>query len=411
MKNLDLGYEIPEKTLTGRKHISILIGAGFSAPQGYPIGNTMNENILNFEKYNVDFSPSGVMCYSTTGEKPIFQVEGVLNLYQKYFIFCKRLIKKYAETYKFDYEEFYDFIKSEKVYSPCYETLCGDLLDEYTDYKNFVSSLPNIYNQMVRSLLRDKDGNSFYEKLPFHIGYVKHYDGFLKYLSLLKKDYIIDVHTLNHDLLFESFNKTEYINGNISDGFDEYGSEFYGILNKDNNVYHCRLERYTARYSTSIRLYKLHGSLDYVPYYKTVENNFMIPIKYVKIREGIGVSDLLRGIRSKIGYESCPIAYHADFLTGTTSKIERYNNPLLFKKLFKRFRKNLRNAEKLIIIGYGCKDEGINKMIFENFDFTHKGAYIFDKYAGDKVCEFGKKISAKVIDGIDIEDIVPEMFQ
>ena len=28
MKNIDLDYEIPEKTLTGRKHISILIGAG-----------------------------------------------------------------------------------------------------------------------------------------------------------------------------------------------------------------------------------------------------------------------------------------------------------------------------------------------------------------------------------------------
>ena len=49
MKNIDLDYEIPEKTLTGRKHISILIGAGFSAPQGYPIGNTMNENILNLK--------------------------------------------------------------------------------------------------------------------------------------------------------------------------------------------------------------------------------------------------------------------------------------------------------------------------------------------------------------------------
>lgn len=48
-KDIDLGYEIPEKPLTGRKHISILIGAGFSAPQGYPIGNTLNENILDFE--------------------------------------------------------------------------------------------------------------------------------------------------------------------------------------------------------------------------------------------------------------------------------------------------------------------------------------------------------------------------
>lgn len=236
MKNIDLDYEIPEKTLTGRKHISILIGAGFSAPQGYPIGNTMNENILNFEKYNADFSPSGVLCCSTTGEKPTFQGEGILNLHQKHFVFCKRLIKKYAETHKFDYEEFYDFIKSEEVYNSCYETLCDDLLDEYSDYGSFVFSLPDIYNQMVRYLLRDKDGNSFYENQPFHIGFVEHYDGFLKYLSHLKEDYIIDVHTLNHDLLFESFNKTEYINGSISDGFDEYGSEFYGILNRDNTT-------------------------------------------------------------------------------------------------------------------------------------------------------------------------------
>lgn len=50
-------------------------------------------------------------------------------------------------------------------------------------------------------------------------------------------------------------------------------------------------------------------------------------------------------------------------------------------------------------------------MIFENFDFVHNGTYIFDKYAGDIVREFGNKLSAKVIDGIDIEDIVPEMFQ
>lgn len=50
-------------------------------------------------------------------------------------------------------------------------------------------------------------------------------------------------------------------------------------------------------------------------------------------------------------------------------------------------------------------------MILENFDFVHKSTYIFDKYAGDKVRDFGKRLSAKVIDGIEIEDIVPEMFQ
>lgn len=33
-EDIDLDYEMSEKPLTGRKHISILIGAGFSAPQG-----------------------------------------------------------------------------------------------------------------------------------------------------------------------------------------------------------------------------------------------------------------------------------------------------------------------------------------------------------------------------------------
>lgn len=47
---IDLDYEVPTKPLAGRKHISILIGAGFSAPKGYPIGNTLNNNILDFEK-------------------------------------------------------------------------------------------------------------------------------------------------------------------------------------------------------------------------------------------------------------------------------------------------------------------------------------------------------------------------
>lgn len=45
MKNwdIDLGDEqIKEIPLAERKSISILLGAGFSAPKGFPIGNEMN---------------------------------------------------------------------------------------------------------------------------------------------------------------------------------------------------------------------------------------------------------------------------------------------------------------------------------------------------------------------------------
>lgn len=414
MKNwdIDLGDEqIEEIPLSGRKTISILLGAGFSAPKGFPIGNEMNNGLLNFDDTNVDFSPSGELAISTDGQKPQFQTEGVHNVHQKYFIFCKRLIKEYAKARNgdFDYELFYDFIKSNEAKEKRYRVLCDDLLGEFESFENYLFNVSHIYNQMAEHLLKDREGKNRYDDEPYKIGNVEGYNGFLNYLSQLSHQYIINVHTLNHDLLFESFNNTEYINGSISDGFDEYGSEYYGELIHDNRTYHCRLERYTNRYNTAIRLFKLHGSLDYVPFYRKIGNGFMIPDKYVKIKWGMGTGDIMKSRKSKIGYDISPFEYHADFLTGTTSKIQRYNEPLLFRKLFKRFKKNLRQAEKLIIIGYGCKDEGINEIIKEYFDYHNKPSFIVDKYAGDMVVEFGKDINA-TLHKIDIESINANLF-
>lgn len=264
---------------------------------------------------------------------------------------------------------------------------------------------------MVAYLLKDKEGKSWYDDEPFKVNFFDGYKGFLTYLSELSKEFIVNVHTLNHDLLFESFNNTGFINGSISDGFDEYGSDYYGKLFANNRTYHCRLERYKGRYSSPIRLYKLHGSLDYVPYYRQNEYGCMIPENYVKIKWGIGAGDIMKGRKSKIGYDISPFEYHADFLTGTTSKIQRYNEPLLFRKLFKKFRKNLREAEKLIIIGYGCKDKGINEMIIENFDFSHKQSFIVDAYAkeGSQVDSFKEEIHAK-LHRVQIDDIEKSLF-
>ena len=371
----------------------------------------MNNGLLNFDDKNVDFTPSGELAISTDGQKPRFQIEGVNNVHQKYFIFCKRLIKEYTKAHNdnFDYELFYDFIKSNEVKEKRYQALCDDLLGEFDSFENYLFNVPHIYNQMTEYLLKDREGKNRYDDEPYKIGNVEGYNGFLNYLSQLSHQYIINVHTLNHDLLFESFNNTEYINGSISDGFDEYGSEYYGELIHDNRTYHCRLERYTNRYNTAIRLFKLHGSLDYVPFYQEVENRFMIPDKYVKIKWGMSAGGIMKSRKSKIGYDFSPFEYHADFLTGTTSKIQRYNEPLLFRKLFKRFKKNLRQADKLIIIGYGCKDEGINEMIKEYFDYQHKPSFIVDKYAGDMVVEFGKEINA-VLHKTDIDLINSALF-
>lgn len=324
---------------------------------------------------------------------------GVLNNHQKYYIFCKRLIKEYTEAHNdiFDYEQFYDFIKTEEAKQERYQRLCDDLLDDCESYEHYLSNISHIYNQMAAHLLKDKTGKSWYDDEPFKVNFYDGYNGFLTYLSELSRKFIVNVHTLNHDLLFESFNNTGFINGNISDGFDEYGSEYYGILEHDHRNYNCRLERYAGRYNTPIRLYKLHGSIDYVPFYRRDKNGFMKPEKYIKIKWGIGASNIIKGRKSKYGYDVSPFEYHADFLTGTTSKIKRYDETLLFKKLFKKFRNNLSKANSLIIIGYGCKDKGINEIIKDNFDYKNKPSFIIDKYAGASVETFAQKINAKII--------------
>lgn len=413
--NLDLGdnttNEIP---LDGRKSISFLLGAGFSAPMGYPIGNDMNKGLLNFDDSSLDFAPCGTLANSTDGTKPMFQMNGVLNNHQKFFIFCKRLIKEYTKAHKdkFDYEQFYDFIKTEEAKQERYQRLCDDLLDDCESYEHYLSNVSHIYNQMAAHLLKDKTGKSWYDDEPFKMNFYDGYNGFLTYLSELSHEFIVNVHTLNHDLLFESFNKTGFINGSISDGFDEYGSEYYGKLTIKNRTYHCRLERYKGRYNTPIRLYKLHGSLDYVPFYRRNECGWMIPENYVKIKWGIGSGIIMKSRKSRMGYELYTSEYHADFLTGTSSKIKRYNEPLLFKKLFKKFRNNLRDAEMLIIIGYGCKDEGINEMIKENFDYRHKSSFIIDAYAkdGSQVDLFKKELQAKLL-RVQINDISKALFE
>ena len=135
----------------------------------------------------------------------------------------------------------------------------------------------------------------------------------------------------------------------------------------------------------------------------------MIPDKYVKIKYGMSIMNLKKGNKSKMAYEKYPFAIHGDFLTGTTSKIKRYKEPLLFKKLFRKFRKNLKDTEALIIIGYGCHDTEINKMIIENFDYKNKSSYIVVPHPSEQVKKFANKINAKCLD-MKVEDIDSNTF-
>lgn len=380
----DLGFDPKEvRNFDQRESVAFLLGAGFSIPMGYPKGSDVNNGILDFDKHPVSFSPAGELASSKDGTKPNF---GYTNSYDKEFALCKELIAAYSKTVdEFDYEQFMDILRSKSLCED-YATVFKKYVGESSTLYSLKGNLPDIYSQMVAYLLKDADNKSWYEGLPTHIGpYLSgprsSYNSFLRYLGKVKEDNLINIHTLNHDLFLESFNRTEYINGDMSDGFDDFGSRYYGKLRiEGRDSYRCRLERYTGRYyGKPIRIYKLHGSLNYAMMHRETEYGLVDDCE-VKFRYGMGLMDLERERTGKNGYDNDYYSYHADFLTGATTKPAYYKRSRFYKKLFHKFKNNLLHAKMLIVIGYGGKDEGINDYLLNYFNYHSKLCYFIDPY-------------------------------
>ncbi|PWL29120.1 hypothetical protein [uncultured Roseivirga sp.] len=393
------------------KSKSILIGAGFSAPIGYPIGNKLNDLLVNCKGDDFAFHTSGKLTISSDGKKPNF---GYKTSYDISFDFCIALIQLF-NTRKgyFDYEKFYDFILDEAHKDEEVKEVAKPFVGQFGTVDQLLFSLKNIYNMVVAHYIKDNDEKKWYDDEPYMSGPIlPGYSGFLNSLKTLHADIdVVNVHTLNHDMFFERLNATEWIAGELCDGFEELGSPYFGQLLVKGREYNCRLARYTGQYTRKYRLYKLHGSFDYGVYYK-MNGATAVPETYIKSRWGIGFSKLLKETVDEKGnlyYENCLVNYHADFLTGTTSKIERYKEPLLYKRLFQMFRENLNQTESLTVIGYGCKDSEVNKMIIENFDHKTKPSFIIDPFPSNTVKEFRNSIGAKLIEK-HLEDITIEDF-
>lgn len=380
------------------KSISILLGAGFSAPMGYPVGDTLNKHLLNCTSNTFSFDTSGVLVVSIDGKKPDF---GYKTSYDIQFDFCRELIKYFNDSRGFfDYEEFYDFMKDGARTDKNVEELAQPFLREFGTVEQLIYSLDNIYAQLIAYYLVDGNGEAYYDNVEHMCGpFFPGYTGILNCLQKLSEKFVINIHTLNHDLFFERLDYSYWINGNLCDGFEELGSPYYGKLEVDGGVYKARLARYTGKYDKQFRLYKLHGSRDYCIYYSS-QGSVVSPDKYIKTRYRIGFGKLYKektNDKGELEYEHCWVNYHADFLTGTTSKIERYKEPLLYKNLFELFRQNLRAADMLLVIGYGGKDTEINKILFENFDHKNKKSFIVDPYAGKQVRELAGQLNSSII--------------
>lgn len=395
------------------KSVSILLGAGFSAPMGYPVGNTLNELLLNCDDSKLAFATCGTLVIDKKGGKPEF---GYKTSYDFEFDFCRDLIQHFNTTNGyFDYEEFYDYFHLDAKDDPVAEALFNEgSYGREDDFNQMLYRIDNIYVQLVGYFLKDAEGKSWYQDAA-HLckGLPRGYNGILSCLGHWKDTGTVNVHTLNHDLFFERLSITDWLSYEVCDGFQEEGSPYYADLTANGGRYRVRLPYYSGEYHKKIRLYKLHGSKDYVVYHGS-QGALHTAEAYIKTKYGIGFSYFYKeklDAEGKPSYESFPFSYHSDFLTGKTFKIKRYSEQLLYKKLMSHFKTNLEEAEQLVIIGYGAQDTEVNRMLLEHFDHKNKPSFIVDPYAGDAVKELQKNLGAKLIktelENVSIEELTP----
>lgn len=178
---------------------------------GYPVGNQLNEKILNSYKDNISFHSDGTLV---VGDNPNAQIVQ----YNQYFDFCKDAIHYCNDNIKtfdktFDYEEFYDYLK-EKAKN---DIGLKELFDTgaysksaFNNFEQYVYQIDSIYNQLVAFYIKNVAGKSWYDDEPTHLKPAFNgYTGFLNCIEKLSKDYVINVHTLNHDLFFERLNNMD----------------------------------------------------------------------------------------------------------------------------------------------------------------------------------------------------------
>ena len=377
--------------------ISLLLGAGFSAPMGYPLAKDLNNKIINLQAEPICVGPNGEVLEFQHGFTP--HPNPSFSIHQPEYDFLKYFIRNYNKEVNgdFDYEVFFDVIVRE-IFDHKFEHLykCNP------NYKQYVGNMESIFTQIIEYLIKDDKGITWYESFsPDPTNYSK-YKVFTEILKQWSKDSIINVHTLNHDLLFEAFSYN-YLSGLISDGFSKEQSPYYGVTDNGKLL----LENYVGCYDKPIRLFKLHGSLDYLVY-KNINEHF-IPENYVKIKYGVNKTELYK---KKIdnNYEHYPFVYHSDFLTGKETKVKRYGDPVFYKKMVDRFKSNLQSSDKLIIIGYSGGDSEINKMIINNFNFKNKKAFIINRSLKSDLQTLQKQINAvfikKTIESVTIKDFV-----
>ena len=369
--------------------ISFLLGSGFSFTDGVPLVSDINRQILELTLDDIYIDTDMSIRRIKKEDQPEYKMRWAD---EKFFVeFLKHYSQKIIDNPEhFNYETFFDYLTeysqsnehNEEIHEFCEyfrNTIIKDAEDKKDD-RNLIHYFIIYFNQILSSFI---DKSEYYRDVTF-LNYPQ-YDSFINFIKELLKKHDVRIHSLNHDLLFEHIaSKNNDLAKHFTDGFEELNSPYYGEVRIEtpiNKTYRVRLKRFIDNFDKALALYKLHGSID------MFIADFSVPLEdQVRIKKDFGVSAVYKEVFDQ-NLDSFNYSYlmqndFPDFLSGTTTKISQYNIPY-YEKILNHFKNNLKNSSILFVIGYGFKDEGINRILRENYSASKKELVVIDKKIPD----------------------------
>lgn len=346
--------------------ISFLIGAGFSKPADFPLAGEINENFVGLKENDFTIHSDGTAWFHDGEPNPN---DWFMNKTER--VFTERLLEYYCNEVvtpeSFHYEEFYDWYKALRNGRTSDENIQHLASELDRDLGTLLLRFDLTFNQLLAQPLSKRP-----PEVHHCHGLPRSHAQFLSLIEVLGQKHVLHIHSLNHDIFFESLSSTDAIQGELADGFTDLGSPYYGTLQHVVNgdganggdwfSYTVRLPYFADKFDARYNLYKLHGSIDYYVFNDPKRTT-------VKNKRGIGPSDLMKEVTEdgSLRYESDYSNYHPSFLSGTTYKALKYDSTPYYRSVFEHFKENLSKASVLVVVGYGFGDSEINRMVENHF--------------------------------------------
>lgn len=349
-----------------KKQLTVLLGAGFSANAGMPTAKNIAERFDRDLKDKLISFFSGEWAWTDDKTEADLR-NGRLNFdYLGYSYVFDEFVKSYvSERGSFVYyEDFYQYL-IDRYDNPEW---IGELFERAKN--SLIADRPYLTNDdYLKNYLFAFDKKQF-RKVSDIINYLiadilitipktdeellTIYANFISYLKTFEE---VDIFTLNHDVLLErmfDLNEIEY-----SKGFNTASSPIHS-----NGV---PVPYFNNEFNKPIRIYKLHGSLDFyqfrhfqqegIMWKPTSKYDYFATTNYDIKHNTVLIDPNTLKIIQDYNFDIVP-----KFITGT-DKTQIIHNDRLYSALFETFERVMKATENIFISGYSFSDIHINNFL------------------------------------------------